>query len=226
MPFIKPIPETAKFDDIMYVGAFMELAIAMVTASARRQIVMRYTGIKSQVATSLYRKIHQSDAVSGPVKQYRPKYFAPGIRSPRFSGLAWNLQGATFLECYDTIARSVEVKPHRGWLLLTAYYAYLKVTDKLARAENAKRLDINQAYSLLAFSGINNVPEMAEVVRISCKKCGAVYLVDTAYESHTQKCPVHAMSDHLLRLTHQAQSAKMMMNCTSQDTERLELHRA
>ncbi|TRZ99098.1 MAG: hypothetical protein D4R84_02575 [Rhodocyclaceae bacterium] len=217
LPFI---PASATPSNILLRGVFHELAIGLTRAAAKRKLVIRYTGIKAQAATALHRAIHRHDPASGPIRQYNPAYFTNASDSARFSGLAWNLQGATFLSIYGQVKKSCEVMPHEGWLLLTTYNAYLKATDKLAAhfktkspdkptaEERLMRLDINQAYALLAFAAVNTIPESAELKLKTCPECGVDYLVNTSFETMSQKCPIHTMSENCQRLTVQSRSAR------------------
>lgn len=95
------------------------------------------------------------------------------------------------------------VPVHRGWQMLAALTVYQNLTEKLYRETAVKRLDINQAYALLAHCGFLAQPGAAELQRKECPVCLISYPVVTTERSDIQGCPICAINANNIRLSQQ-----------------------
>lgn len=209
---MKVIPESAASEDPVWSSALGELAVELVRAGCKAKIIKRYTGVSHKRIASLFRSIHDADAPGGPCHQGDAQFFVTGTNSNRFSGPAWNIEGAVFLGSYRKLAAAVGVKANRGWLLLHAFRSYLCMTKALADRNIGRRLDINQAYALLVFSGFNTLPELSEIGQKVCGKCLTQFLIDNRREPESQACPVCIIRLNTERLASQSRRTRASAN--------------
>ena len=107
------------------------------------------------------------------------------------------------------MAKITSTPVQRGWLLLAAFNSYLSITEeKLSPADSIKRLDINQAYALLAYCGFMTMLNGAELQLRQCQICSISYPVVAAEALDIQGCPVCAIDDNCERLSDQAPLAR------------------
>ena len=126
-----PIPEYAKFEDPLWTSRFLDLANAMVLMGAKPKLIARYTGLSSKAIAERYKRLTGQEAPAGRLQQTQPRHYAlPHNRG----GLDWNLQAATFSSIYLKIEKALDEPANRGWLLLTAYQAYYRLTDAMQQA--------------------------------------------------------------------------------------------
>jgi len=190
------IPRDAKPSDPRWEPAFLTLAHGLIMAGAKARLVARLTAQSQRKVRLLYQVLRGMAAPAGPVLQGTARFFA--IRSVKTSS-AWSIQCAIFLACYERVAAITECPLHRGWQLLSAFNAYLSLTETLRKSTAVNRLDINQAYGLLTHCGFLEDPK-AELQRRPCPTCLLNYLVVTSVPLKSQHCPVCTMNANSGRL--------------------------
>lgn len=200
---MRPIPDPIPSDDPTWKADLLLLAKGLVEHHAKPKIVRRYTGVSQREVRALYRLLHDAPPLSGPATQGSAKFFTTAYNSKKGAGTVWNIQGTIFLRIYSEIAKAVSIQANKGWLLLNAFQAYLRMTEKLYQESGIRRLDINTGYSLLVLAGNLSTAEYGEVAIHTCKQCNREYLVDKALELASQRCPFHAMAANHKRLTEQ-----------------------
>jgi len=194
---MKPIPAGANPTDPRWESAFLDLAHGLVMAGAKVRIIARFVDLPMIRIRRMYRSLRDMDAPAGPILRAPARFFAiPG----KHTSEAWNFQCAIFLGCFEHLGTITDVPLHRGWRLLTAFTAYLSLTDKLARDTGVKRLDINQAFALLTHCGFLEVGGTPELQRRKCPSCLVSYLVVTSERLDRQGCPICAMNANVTRL--------------------------
>lgn len=190
---MRPIPERLPDNDPTWRADLILLAKGLIYFGAKPKIVRRYTGATKKDTRDLYHLLHGSAASCGPTAQGKASFFTTARNGSHGSATSWNIQGAIFLRCFYEITKHSTQPMNKGWLLLQAFEGYRHQTNKLAESENIKRLDINQAYSLLALAGGTSVAEYADIGLAHCKHCDREYLVNKTRELATQPCPFEAM---------------------------------
>lgn len=200
----KPIPDGVQNTDPVWQSQFIELANALVIAGAKGKIIERYTGLTHRRVREIYQALRNEHPPSGPVFQGTPQFFATN----RENSFSWNLQCAIFMECYSRLEKLIPIEVNRGWLLLKAFHAYQQKTQKLYQAKGIRRLDINNAYSLLVMTGFGLGRSNADLHSTTCTKCHSPYLVIANEEPEGQPCPVCAINANLSRLNEQARAMK------------------
>lgn len=197
---MKPLPHTAQYDDPAWTIQFLQLAHAMVKHGMRPKIIQRYTDLRRQRVTALYKALRDDMPAPGAIYCGEAKFFA--IPS-RYTSASWVLQGAIFLECFERVTRIASYRINEGWLIVRAFESYLAQTQKLVDGvPGTKRLDINQAYALLVKVSFLN-PEFVKdnvLQRQPCTGCGVNFLVVTNEEPDNQFCPVCAINQKAERL--------------------------
>jgi len=169
----------------------------MVRAGAKAKLIERYTHLSHRRISEIYRALCGTAPPAGPMMQGKAEYFA--VRTPHTSE-AWAIQCGIFLECYERLERISQIPMHRGWRLLATFKSYLSITEKLSKETAIKRLDINQAYALLAHCAFLTRTSEAEVKRQRCPTCLLKYPVVVSRSLDSQACPACAMSAHKQRL--------------------------
>ncbi len=195
-----PIPEDAKPRDPRWAIAYLELAHGMVMAGAKAKLIERYTDLPHRRVRELYRALRGTPPPSGPIMQGRAEYFA--LRTQHTSE-AWTIQCGIFLECYERMELITSIPLQRGWRLLAAFKSYLGITEKLSQSTSVRRLDLNQAYALLAHSGFLIRTSEAEVKRRRCPVCLLKYPILASKPLNAQQCPLCTMNTNMQRLTEQ-----------------------
>jgi hypothetical protein len=198
---MKPIPEIGDPLDPSRALAIQELAHALVRAGAKGKLIERLCGLTHGKVSKLYRTICGETPPLGVLALGSAKTYAVQTKS---TPAGWAIQSAIFLECYQRMGNVVPFAVLRGWRFLASFRSYLRMTDLLAERTGAKRLDINQAYSLLIHAGFLQRPEVADVRLRPCGKCHFQYVVLTGEEMDTQDCPVCSMNSRFKRLSAQA----------------------
>ncbi len=187
-----PIPQHAEFDDPIWTGRFLDMANAMVLMGAKPKLIMRYTGLSQKAVTMRYKRLTGEEAPCGHNKTNLPKFFAtPHNRG----GLDFNMQAAAFAGIYLKLEEAMGEPVNLGWLLLTSYQAYVRLTDTISEAvPKLTRLSINQAYTLATHLGISDrMRNSATLALKDCGDCGTNYLVLTEAEIDNQRCPMCAI---------------------------------
>lgn len=196
-----PLPEDANPRDPRWTIAYLELAHGLVKAGAKAKLIERYTHLSHRRISEIYRALCGTTPPAGPMMQGKAEYFA--VRT-RHTSEAWAIQCGIFLECYERLERITQAPLHRGWRLLAAYKAYLSITEKLSQTTSIKRLDINQAYALLAHSAFLTRTSEAEVKRHRCPVCLLKYPVVSSKSPDSQSCPACVMNAHKQRFAGQS----------------------
>ena len=195
-----PLPEDADPRDPRWAIAYLELAHGMVLAGAKAKLIERHTHLPHRRIHELYKALRGVVPPAGPLMQGRADYFA--LRTNHTSA-AWAIQCGIFLECYERMQLITKTPLHRGWRLLAAFKAYLSITQKLTEATATKRLDINQAYALLAHTAfLTQVPGAAVKLR-RCPACLLKYPTTLSKPLDSQVCPACTMNANLQRLSGQ-----------------------
>jgi hypothetical protein len=185
--------------------AYLKLAEGLVIAGAKAKLVERYTHLPHSRVSEIYRAFRGAPPPAGPIMQGSARFFAvPGKNTSE----ALRIQCSIFLGCYERIGEITTTPLHRGWQLLTAFNAYLGLTEKLSETACVKRLDINQAYALLTFCGFLTPRGQPELQRKECSRCGIRFPVAVNEPLARQGCPVCAMNANCLRLVRQAGDAR------------------
>jgi hypothetical protein len=209
---VTPITEGARATDPRWTVPYLQLAEGLVLAGAKARLIERFTEFPHSRVTALYRAFRGTVPPAGPITQGNARYFA--VPSKRTSE-SLRIQCAIFLACYERMGRITATPLQRGWQLLAAFNAYLELTEKLTAATAVKRLDINQAYALLACCGFLAMRGEAELQRELCPDCGIAYPIAASEPRARQGCPVCAINANCLRLAGQA-SASAQKTRTSQ----------
>lgn len=209
---MKPIPDGVCPDDAKWGLAFLQLAHGLVEHGAKAAIIKRYTDLPKVRVTALYKALRDEPPAPGALLQGDPRFFAIPTKH---TSASWVLQGAIFLECFDRLTRIADYPIHHGWLLLHAYKSYLNQTQKIVDAvPGVRRLDINQAYALLARVSFLH-PKVAKenvLQREPCVICGTNYLVVTNEEQDHQHCPVCLINQNAERLAEQSSAGGVSRN--------------
>jgi len=184
-----PIPKESSCTDPLWQSQFIDLANDLVRVRTKAKIIEYFTGLPHRFVCKLYKALLGEIPPSGPVHQGTPKFFAQN----RDYGANWNLQCAIFLNAYSRLGKLVGSDVNRGWLLLKSYHAYLQCTEILYLKKNIRRLDINNCYSLLVWSGYVRHRDHADLHMVECKMCGSPYMVVADEEPEGQPCPVCSM---------------------------------
>ncbi len=140
---MKPIPEDARPDDPRWAIAFLQLAHDLVIAGAKAKIIERFTDLPHSRVREMYKALRGIVPPAGPVMQGSARHFAMPSKN---TSEASRIQCAIFLACYDRMGKITTSPLQRGWRLLAAFNAYLRLTETLSQTASIKRLDINQAY--------------------------------------------------------------------------------
>ena len=198
-----PIPEYAKFEDPLWTSRFLDLANAMVLMGGKPKLIARYTGLSQKAIAERYKRLTGQEAPAGRLQQTQPRHYAiPHNRG----GLDWNLQAATFSSIYLKIEKAIDEPANRGWLLLTAYQAYFRLTDSLQQAlPKLSRISLNNAYDLMTHLGYGHGRKSAPLRMKDCDDCGASYLVITELEFDHQSCPMCAIQKRFQMLVDNAE---------------------
>ena len=192
-----PIPENARPGDPRWAIAFLDLAHGLIMAGAKPKIIERFTDMSHRKVKEAYLALRGIGPPAGPVMRGSARYFAgPSKRTSE----ALRIQCAIFLECFGRIGKSTPTPVHRGWRLLAAFDAYLALTETFIQVAAVKRLDINEAYSLLTYCGFLTLPNGAELQRTLCPVCCIYYPVVVKEQLG---CPVCAMNATYQRRTQQ-----------------------
>lgn len=188
-----PIPENAQPGDPRWQIAFLELAREFIMANAKAKIIERFTDLSHRKVRETYLALRGIAPPAGPVMQGSARYFA--MHGKKTSEVS-RIQSVIFLACYERMGKITTTPVHRGWRLLAAFNAYLSLTEQLNQTTPIKRLDINQAYALLAYCGFLAPPNSAELRRRQCSVCSIYYLIVANENLDTQRCPVCAINAH------------------------------
>lgn len=193
-----PIPESAQHDDPVWTSRFLDLANEMVLVGAKPKLIARYTGLSPKAIADRYKRLTNQPAPPGRLQQTQPKNFAvPHSRG----GLDWNLQSAAFASIYLKLERAFVESVNRGWLLLTAYQTYHRLTDPLQRKlPRLCRININNAYDLMTHLRYGISRQGAPLALKDCPDCSASYLIITEIELDHQSCPMCAIQARYARL--------------------------
>lgn len=195
------IPEDANPNDPRWEVAYLHLAHGLVMAGTRAKIIARFTDLPTKKIQRLYRALRGMDPPAGPIMQGNARFFAiPG----KHTSEAWSVQCAVFLACFERMGKITTVPVHRGWQLLAAFTVYQSLTEKLYHETAVKRLDINQAYALLAHCGFLAQPGAAELQRKECPVCLISYPIVTTERPDIQGCPICAINANNIRLSQQS----------------------
>ena len=186
-----PIPESAQFDDPVWAGRFQDLANQMVLLSAKPKLISRYTGLTAKAISDRYQRLTGHVGSPGRLPQSQPKHYAiPHSRA----GLDWTVQSAAFASIYLKLERAFEEPVNRGWLLVTAFQAYQRLTDPLQRKlPRLCRINFNNAYDLVTHLRYGISRKDAPLALQNCSSCGTSYLVITELELDHQSCPMCAI---------------------------------
>lgn len=185
-----PIPAHAEFDDPLWFGRFSDLANAMILLGAKPKLVANYTGLNQKSITERYRRLTGQEPPGGRMAQAQPKFFC----NPNANGHDFTLQSAIFATIYLKLERAMDEPAHAGWLLVTAYQAYLRLTDSIAdQLPRLNRLTLSHSYDLMMHVGFRR-RNMAAISLKECECCGTTYLVANDYEKdQAEECPLCAM---------------------------------
>ena len=197
-----PIPESAKPDDPLWTGRFLDLAATMVVLGAKPTLVMRYTGLNSKAVAERYLRLTGKQAPKGRLQQTQPRNYA--IAHNR-GGYGWTIQAAAFANIYLQMEQALGFAPNRGWLLATAYEAYCHLTDSMQEAiPNLVRITFNNAYDLMIHLGYGLCRRSAPLALHACPDCGTPYLVMTQLELDQQQCPMCSIHKRFTTLVENA----------------------
>ncbi len=167
-------------------------------AGAKAKIVERFTGLPSRRVKAMYKVLLGAPPPAGPVIQGSARFFAV---SSKHTSEASRVQCAIFLACFECLGNITATPLHRGWRLLASFNSYLSVTEKLVATTSVKRLDINQAYALLAYCGSITVPHGADIKRKLCDCCSILYPVINEGYREPQRCPICTINANCKRLS-------------------------
>lgn len=183
-----PIPESAKFDDPIWISRFMDLADLMVSFGGKPKLICRYTGLPAKVVAVRYKALTGREAQAGRLPQSGPGHYAlPNNRG----GLGWNLQAAAFASIYLRMEAALDEPVNRGWLLATSYQAYLRLTDPLRMSiPDLQRLGFNVAYDLMTHLCRGRARKSPSLELRNCGVCGTSFLVVTGGLAKRQACPM------------------------------------
>lgn len=184
--------------------AFLELAHGLVMAGAKAKLIERLTNLSHRQVSAIYRALRGTSPPAGPTMPTNPGYFAQRSRD---TSEGWVVQCAIFLTYYEHMSRITPMPLHRGWLLLASFNSYLTLTACPDDGPVVKRLDINQAYALLTFSGFLGKYVNAALLRKRCPTCLIKYPVLAKPEGSPQGCPMCAIKANHRRLSKQARPA-------------------
>jgi hypothetical protein len=201
---VTPLPEDARPDDPRWAIAYLELAHGLVMAGAKAKLIERLTNLRHRQVSELYMALRGIPAPAGPTMPSNPSYFAQRTRK---TSEAWIIQCSIFLTYYEHMSRIAPMPLHRGWLLLASFNCYLALTTNPEEHSPTKRLDINQAYALLCFSGFLSANANAALRRKQCPTCLIKYPVLAKPQGTPQGCPLCAMKATHQRLRAQAKPA-------------------
>lgn len=184
-----PIPINAEFDDPLWMGRFSDLANEMILLGAKPKLVANYTGLPQKAISDRYRRLTGEDPPGGRMAQTQPKFFC----APNANGFEFNLQSAIFAKIYIKLEEAMGEPVHAGWLLVTAYQAYLRRTEAIAdEVPRLSRLTLGNAYDLMMHVGFRR-RHMAAIVVKECGDCGSPYLLAAELERESCGCPLCAM---------------------------------
>jgi hypothetical protein len=195
---VKPIPENARPGDPRWDIAFLDLAHGLIMAGAKAKIIERFTDLPHARVREAYKALRGVAPPAGPVMQGSARYFA---MPSKHTSEASRIQCAIFLACYERMGAITSTPLQRGWRLLAAFNSYLSITENLSKTTSIKRLDINQAYALLTYSGFMTLPVGAELRRKQCPDCSISYPVVSNEALDVQGCPVCSMNSNFERLS-------------------------
>jgi hypothetical protein len=201
---VTPIPEDARPGDPRWEVAYLELANGLVMAGARAKLIERYTFLSHRRVSTLYQVLRGMSPPGGPTLQGKASSFT---RFNLESSAAWSIQCALFLACYDRMATISAIPLQRGWRLLAAFNTYLTFSETPKPGAASKRLDINQAYTLLTYCGFLSPHSDAEIQRRQCPTCSMNYPILASKSPQSQGCPLCATNANLERLAAQASTA-------------------
>ena len=201
---VTPLPEDARPDDPRWAIAYLELAHGLVMAGAKAKLIELLTNMRHRQVTEIYMALRGISPPAGPTMPTNPRYFA---QRGRDTSEAWIIQCAIFLTYYEHMSRIAPMPLHRGWLLLASFNSYLSLTAYPDESSATKRLDINQAYGLLTFSGFLNANANAALLRKQCPTCLIKYPILAKHQGNPQSCPLCAMKANHRRLSTQARPA-------------------
>ena len=198
-----PIVESASFNDPLWAPRFLEMANEMVILGAKSKLITRYTGLTQKAVAERYRRLTGEEAPAGRLQQTMGKFYA--MQHSR-GGWDWVMQSATFARVYLQMEAAFGEPVNRGWLLLTSYQAYIRLTDALLEASpRTTRLTINQGYDLAHKLGSGPSRKTAELRLKECDDCGTHHLIVRDIELDNQKCPMCALNGHYQRLAESAE---------------------
>jgi hypothetical protein len=201
---VTPLPEDARPDDPRWAVAYLELAHGLVMAGAKAKLIERLTHLRHRQVSELYRALRGIAPPAGPTMPSNPRYFAQRGHDTSDARI---IQCAIFLNYYEHMSRITPMPLHRGWLLLAAYNSYLSLTCQPDASAPSKRLDINQAYALLTFSGFLSATAGTALLRRQCPACLIKYPILAKSQGSPQGCPLCAMKANHRRLAAQSRSA-------------------
>lgn len=184
----QPIPESAEFDDPIWIGRFHDLANAMISLDAKTKIIARYTGLPTKAVLNRYKRLTGRGAPVGRSQTFAPERFVTG--SPR-NGYDWNIQAAAYVGIYLKIEAALDEKVNRGWLLTVAYQVYERLTEPTRTASpSTQMLSFNRAYDLMNSIG-HGIGRNSAALRLStCTQCQSGFLSANTMEPDSQRCPV------------------------------------
>ena len=180
------IPESADMSDPFWKTAYLTLAEDMVLANAKPKIIERYTGVRHAIVSEMYRSLANKIPPSGPVVQGKGLVYV--VNSKRFSYLNI-IQYAIFANIYTRLKKLVLEPANRGWLLIHAYRTYLDMIE-IDDTETAPSLDVNSAFSMITYVGIDSGDSYGDLALSKCPFCNIQYLVLTSSEVTDQMCPI------------------------------------
>lgn len=185
---MRPIPASVQFDDPIWISRFLDLADLMVWLGGKPKLICRYTGLAPKEVALRYKALTGREAQAGRLPQSKPGHYA---LPSKHRGLDWNLQAAAFASIYLRIEAALTEPVNRGWLLATAYLAYLRLTDPLRNSiRDLQRLEFNSAYDLMTLLGRDKDGKSAPLELRNCNVCGTSYLYITGWTAKRQACPM------------------------------------
>lgn len=183
-----PIPANVGYDDPLWAGRFSDLANEMILLGAKPKMVANYTGLNPKVVSDRYRRLTGQEPPGGRMSQAQPKFFVS-----RTNGYEFMLQAAIFAKVYLKLEAAMGEPVHAGWLLVTAYQAYLRRTEEVASGTSRiNPLTISNAYDLMIHVGFRRRNLTAIQVK-DCSDCGSPYLVAIEVEKDECVCPLCAL---------------------------------
>lgn len=195
----KPIPESAEFDDPLWTSSFLDLANSMIVLGARPKLIGRYTGLSIRAIRERYRRLVGKEAPGGRLQQTQTKAFStPNSRG----GHDWLVQAAAFAGVFLKIESAMNDEPvNRGWLLVTAYATYRRLTDPMLESTpKLNRLSLNTAYEIMTYLGYGSNRKFAPLSLQRCAVCGTGRLVVTEIETDSQSCPMCSINKRYVHL--------------------------